>query len=316
MKWLAVCLLAGVAASQTTFRADVRLVGVSVAVRDDRGRLIGDLTQDDFEVFDDGVPQKLSFFAHSSDVPLSLGLLVDISGSQGAFVRAHQRDLKTFLDKVLSQRDRAFLVCFAAHPRLIADYTSSGRQLVDALEGYMGTGHKGLYPIARPARAGSRRDIVLRCDLSRVEPDVSKRRARPQGADRLQRRRGQFQRPSHDGDGRAGAGERRAAVPDPLYGDAQRPVDQPEQIRPGRHGADRDRDRGADFDAGEKELAAHFHEIGEQLRSSYELAYHSGAEDRTFASRGRGSGRGSVAKTGTMRGRRERDRHRDRLRVT
>ena len=41
---------------------------------------------------------------------------------------------------------------------------------------------------------------------------------------------------------------------------------------------------GADFDAGEKDLAAHFHEIGEQLRSSYELAYHSthAAEDRTF----------------------------------
>ena len=62
MKWLLVCLLAGVAASQTTFRADVRLVGVSVAVRDGRGSLIGDLTQDDFEVFDDGVPQKLVVF--------------------------------------------------------------------------------------------------------------------------------------------------------------------------------------------------------------------------------------------------------------
>src|SRR3954454_7701137 len=134
MRLLVVCLLASVSAAQTTFKSDVRLVNVAVAVRDPGGKLVDNLTQDDFEIVEDGVPQKVAFFARSSDVPLHLGLVVDISGSQSAFVKAHQHDLKTFLDKSLSQRDRAFLICFASHPRLIVDYTSSGRKLVDALK--------------------------------------------------------------------------------------------------------------------------------------------------------------------------------------
>src|SRR5689334_22969434 len=152
MKPLVVCLIAAIAASgQTTFRSDVRLINVSAAVRDTAGKLVDNLTQADFEVLEDGVPQKLAFFARSNDVPLNLGLVVDISGSQSAFVRAHQHDLKTFLDTVLSRRDRAFLLCFASHPRLVTDYTSSGRQLVEALEGYMGTHEKLNYPMLGPS---------------------------------------------------------------------------------------------------------------------------------------------------------------------
>src|SRR5262252_6787795 len=110
MRLLLVCLSASLAAAQTNpiFHSDVRLINLSVAVRDSGGKLIDSLTQDDFEILEDGVPQKIAFFARSNDVPLNLGLVVDISGSQAAFVKAHQHDLKAFLDRALSRRDRAF----------------------------------------------------------------------------------------------------------------------------------------------------------------------------------------------------------------
>ena len=172
MKWLLVCLLAGLCGAQTTFRADVHLVNVSVAVRDSGSKLVDRLTQDDFELLEDGVPQKLAFFARSSDVPLNLGLVVDISGSQAAFLKTHQKDLKVFLDKAVTERDRAFLVCFSANPRLVADYTASSRQLVNALAGFVNVGNKSDYPLllkcavapevrSEANRAGPQREIGL-----------------------------------------------------------------------------------------------------------------------------------------------------------
>src|SRR5205085_658377 len=73
-----------------------------------------------------------------------------ISGSQGTFVKQHARDLKAFLTGVLSPRDRAFLVCFANRPRLISEYSASGKGLVDALEGYQALHDKTGYPILGP----------------------------------------------------------------------------------------------------------------------------------------------------------------------
>src|SRR5213594_1774412 len=110
--WL-VLVLPLLCTAQASFRVDVRLVNVSFSVRDGDGRLIEHLPQDDFEVLEDGAPQRIAFFARSVDVPLSLGLVVDLSGSQAAFVKAHQKDLRTFLDRVLTPQDRALLVCFA-----------------------------------------------------------------------------------------------------------------------------------------------------------------------------------------------------------
>src|ERR1017187_8050899 len=147
--WVLACLLAPCVA-QTLFRVNVQLVNVGFSVRDSAGKLVTNLTQDDFEVVEDGVPQRIAFFANSVDVPLNLGLVVDISGSQGSFVKQHHKDLKTFLAEVLTQQDRAFLACFASHPRLVTEYSPSAKFLADALEGYQGTGNKADYPILGP----------------------------------------------------------------------------------------------------------------------------------------------------------------------
>ena len=70
-------LAAVVCFSQEPVRVKVNLVNVSFSVRDSRGALVENLTNDDFEVLEDSVPQKVAFFSRSSNVPLTLGLIVD-----------------------------------------------------------------------------------------------------------------------------------------------------------------------------------------------------------------------------------------------
>ncbi len=125
-----------VAPAQEPIRVHVRLVNVAFAARDARGALVDNLTKDDVEVFEDAVPQKISFFARSADVPLTLGLIVDFSGSQDQFSRQHQHDVEVFLKDVLGPSDRAFLVCFGNHIRLVSDFSHSGTELIEQLDRY------------------------------------------------------------------------------------------------------------------------------------------------------------------------------------
>ena len=130
----AVALLACCAAQDhAPIRVDVRLVNVAFTARDESGALVKDLTKNDIEVVEDGAPQTISFFAHSSDLPLTLGLIVDASASQQHFIKRHEHDLKEFLNDVLTRRDRAFLVCFGNHIRVASDFSSSSNELIDGL---------------------------------------------------------------------------------------------------------------------------------------------------------------------------------------
>jgi Ca-activated chloride channel family protein len=117
-------------------RVNVKLVNVAFSARDSRGALVNSLSKDDVEVFEDAVPQKISFFAHSVDVPLTLGLIVDFSGSQDHFSKQHQHDLEVFLKDVLGPKDRAFLICFGNHLRLVSDFSQSGPEIMDRLKVY------------------------------------------------------------------------------------------------------------------------------------------------------------------------------------
>jgi len=63
-------------------RVDVRLVTASFSARDSKGKLVSDLQKEEIELIDDGVPQTISFFSKSVDMPLNLALVVDASGSQ------------------------------------------------------------------------------------------------------------------------------------------------------------------------------------------------------------------------------------------
>ncbi len=98
--------------------------------------LVENLAKEDVEIFEDAVPQKISFFAKSMDVPLTLGLIVDVSGSQDHFSKQHENDLEVFLKEVLGPKDRAFLVTFANHIRLISDFSPSGTEIIERMQGY------------------------------------------------------------------------------------------------------------------------------------------------------------------------------------
>ncbi len=121
---------------QTTIKVDVQLVNVAFAVRDTSGALVMNLNKDDFEVLEDGTPQTISFFARSADVPLTIGLIVDFSGSQEHFAKQHHRDLLAFLKSVLGPRDRAFLICFGDRLRLASDLTGNSAEIIDRMAAF------------------------------------------------------------------------------------------------------------------------------------------------------------------------------------
>ena len=134
---LALLLLAGAFCSaQESIQVDVKLVNVAFSARDSRGALVDNLTKADVDVFEDAVPQKISFFARSSDVPLTLGLIVDASGSQDHFSKQHQHDLEVFLKDILGPKDRVFMVCFGNHLRLVSDFVESSGAAMEGLKEY------------------------------------------------------------------------------------------------------------------------------------------------------------------------------------
>lgn len=135
MKLIAVSLAAFfLCAQDASFRADIQLINVAFTAR--QGSVAVDLAKDEIEILEDGAPQKIEFFAKSADLPLTLGLIVDASGSQEKFFKRHRRDIRTFLRTVVTPRDRAFLVGFGNHVRLVQDLTADGDLLVDNLERY------------------------------------------------------------------------------------------------------------------------------------------------------------------------------------
>lgn len=122
--------------SQGPIRVKVNLVSVAFVARDGRGALVDNLTQDDVDVFEDAIPQKVAFFSRSADVPLTLGVVVDASGSQDHFSKQHKNDLEIFFKDVLGPKDRVFLVGFGNHIRLVCDFSQSGADLLDDWKKY------------------------------------------------------------------------------------------------------------------------------------------------------------------------------------
>jgi Ca-activated chloride channel homolog len=131
-----ICCSLFLVAQTPTFRSDVNLVTLTFTVRDASGKLVDNLSRDDVEVFEDGVVQKIRFFARSSELPLTIGLVVDASESQRKFIRRHHSDVEKFLQDVLGPKDQAFLLCFGNHLRLVSDLTSSVPDITRNLDSF------------------------------------------------------------------------------------------------------------------------------------------------------------------------------------
>jgi VWFA-related protein len=122
------------AQDDNTIRLDVNLVSILASVRSKSGALISNLTKDDFKIYEDGKEQQIKNFTRETDLPLTLGLLVDTSSSQERLIDTEQRAASQFFNKVLREKDQAFLIQFGAEAELLQDLTNSSKLLQKGLQ--------------------------------------------------------------------------------------------------------------------------------------------------------------------------------------
>jgi VWFA-related protein len=120
--------------SVATFKIQVNLVNLFFTAKDKENLLVPHLTKNDCTVQEDKVPQTLKNFVAQTDQPLTLGILLDTSGSQQDVLPLEQQAGSQFLQRVLRQKDEAFLVSFDVNIDLLQDYTNSVRLLTHAMD--------------------------------------------------------------------------------------------------------------------------------------------------------------------------------------
>src|SRR5450432_557372 len=117
------------------FSTGVKVVNLFATVRNKKGEIVRDLTKDDFVLDEDGHPQEVRYFSHESNLPLTLGLLVDTSGSQRRVLNDERSASFRFLEQVLREdKDLAFIIHFDFEIELLQDLTSSRAKLERALD--------------------------------------------------------------------------------------------------------------------------------------------------------------------------------------
>jgi VWFA-related protein len=122
-------------AQTPTFSSDVKVVNVLATVRDKKGQIVSNLTQDDFKLAQDGHPQTIHYFAKDTDLPLTLGLLVDTSMSQRRLIDQERIASYGFLNDLMRvDKDKAFIIHFDWDIELLQDLTTSHQKLESALD--------------------------------------------------------------------------------------------------------------------------------------------------------------------------------------
>ncbi len=123
------------ARQEPTFSTDVKVVNVFATVRDKKGQIVKDLKKEDFSLVEDGRPQVIKYFSQQSDLPLTLGLLVDTSRSERRMIPTERTASHKFFEQVLRpDRDKAFLLHFDREVELLQDLTASRERLEKALD--------------------------------------------------------------------------------------------------------------------------------------------------------------------------------------
>jgi len=130
---LLVMALTAAAQDQPVISVDVDLVNVFCSVRDARGEYVRDLSKDDFEILDDGQRREITHFAREADSPLTVALLLDVSGSVIHILETEKRAAARFFREVLRPGDRAMLAGFAQSVAVWQDVTPSKSMLEMAL---------------------------------------------------------------------------------------------------------------------------------------------------------------------------------------
>src|SRR2546425_11298586 len=113
----------------SSVKVNVNVVQLFFNVKDKKGGLIPNLTKNDFQVSEDGKPQTIKYFAAESNLPLTLGILIDASGSQQRVLDMEKEVGGEFLNQILREKDLAFVISFDVNVDLLQDFTNSVHSL-------------------------------------------------------------------------------------------------------------------------------------------------------------------------------------------
>jgi len=108
---------------EETLKINVNVVSLFFNVKDKHGTLIPNMVKDDFQVLEDGKPQTIKYFTAESNLPLTLGILIDSSGSQRNVLDMEKEVGGAFLRQILSDKDEAYVIDFNVDASLVQDYT-------------------------------------------------------------------------------------------------------------------------------------------------------------------------------------------------
>lgn len=144
---------------------DVNLVTVACSVSDRDGTPAKNLKREDFTLLDNGKPREIQYFWQETDLPLTIGLIADVSGSQIGVIHKHRQNIDHFLAQVIGPKDRAFIVTVAKEVKLLRDLTGSIEDLRSGVDDIEAGGNRGTQ-LGEPCRgpdAPRRRRIVPGC---------------------------------------------------------------------------------------------------------------------------------------------------------
>lgn len=116
-----------------TIKVAVDVVNVLATVKDSKGRLIKDLTRNDFSIYEDGAGQEIKYFSREVALPLTLGILIDTSVSQERVLGLEQHAAAEFLADVLRAKDLAFVISFDVNVDLLYDFSNDASSLEYAI---------------------------------------------------------------------------------------------------------------------------------------------------------------------------------------
>jgi VWFA-related protein len=119
--------------SVETLKVRVNVVQLFFNVKDKKGALIPSQTKDDFEILEDGKPQTIKYFTAESNLPLTLGIMIDSSGSQTRVLDMEKEVGGAFLSSILRDKDEAFVISFDVNVDLLQDFTNDIHRLKLAL---------------------------------------------------------------------------------------------------------------------------------------------------------------------------------------
>jgi VWFA-related protein len=119
--------------SQAPIQVTTSIVNVFATVRDRHNAIVGDLTQDDFKVYEDGVPQKITYFSKEVNMPISLAIMMDTSGSMYYLLNAEKDAASRFVREVMHHKDEAIVMSFDTDVNLLADFTEDPAVLTRAI---------------------------------------------------------------------------------------------------------------------------------------------------------------------------------------